>query len=88
MFVVEICITRSSARKWNDILKDAREELAADKKTKFVRPRDTEPPRLSAQGFRSLAMLLHQRVRADEVRRRNFLLLFTPLLPTGDNREG
>ncbi|CAM9091776.1 unnamed protein product [Scytosiphon promiscuus] len=56
-----------SARKWNDALRDAREDLAWDPKQKLRRGGDTAPPRLSTSGFRSLATLLRQRVRADEL---------------------
>lgn len=38
-----------------------------DRKLKLGRGGDAAPPRLSSSGFRSLATLLRQRVRADEV---------------------
>ncbi|CAM9357217.1 unnamed protein product [Hapterophycus canaliculatus] len=56
-----------SARKWNDALREAREDLTWDPKQKLRRGGDTAPPRLSTSGFRSLATLLRQRVRADEI---------------------
>lgn len=54
---------------------DAREDLAWDRRAKAVRGGDSAPPRLSVQGFRSLATLLHARVRADEVRRQDTVLI-------------
>lgn len=48
-------------------MREAREDLAMDRKQKLGRGGDTAPPRLSSSGFRSLATLLRQRVRADEV---------------------
>lgn len=60
-------ITYNSARKWNDAMREAREDLAMDRKQRLGRGGDAAPPRLSSSGFRSLATLLRQRVRADEV---------------------
>lgn len=54
-----------SARRWDDALRDARDDLASDRRAKLVRGGDSAPPRLSVQGYRSLATLLTQRVRAD-----------------------
>lgn len=50
-------------------MREAREDLAMDRKQKvgIGRGGDSTPPRLSSSGFRSLATLLRQRVRADEV---------------------
>jgi len=66
-----MCVFRlrpSSARKWNDAMREAREDLAMDRKLRLGgRGGDAAPPRLSASGFGSLARLLRQRVRADEV---------------------
>lgn len=55
----------SSARRWDDALREARVELAHVRRGEAVRRGDVAPPRLSLQGFRSLATLLSQRVRAD-----------------------
>lgn len=69
-----------SARKWNDAMREAREDLAMDRKQKLGRGRggDTAPPRLSSSGFRSLATLLRQRVRADEVGSQKLFSLACP----------
>ncbi len=49
-------------------MREAREDLAADRKLRLGgRGGDAAPPRLSASGFSSLARLLRQRARADEV---------------------
>ncbi|CAM9753618.1 unnamed protein product [Ectocarpus sp. 4 AP-2014] len=56
-----------SARRWNDAMRDAREDLGWDRRQNLGRGGDAAPPRLSATGFRSLATLLRQRVRADEI---------------------
>lgn len=48
-------------------MRDAREDLSWDRRQNLGRGGDAAPPRLSATGFRSLATLLRQRVRADEV---------------------
>ncbi|CAM9600913.1 unnamed protein product [Ectocarpus fasciculatus] len=56
-----------SARRWNDAMRDARDDLAWDRRQNLGRGGDAAPPRLSATGFRSLATLLRQRVRADEI---------------------
>eukprot|EP00903_Cladosiphon_okamuranus_P009067 g8668.t1 len=56
-----------SARKWNQAMSEAREDLAMDRKQILGRGGDAAPPRLSSSGFRSLATLLRQRARADEL---------------------
>lgn len=57
-----------SARKWNDTIREAREDIASGRRrAQAVRGGDSAPPRLSAHGFRSVATLLRQRARADEV---------------------
>ena len=59
---------RVSARKWKDMMREANEEIASGRRrSRAVRGGDSAPPRLSAQGFRSVATLLRQRVAADEV---------------------
>lgn len=60
---------------------DAREDLAWDRRAKAVRGGDSAPPRLSVQGFRSLATLLHERVRADEVRSQATTVLIPTVVP-------
>lgn len=58
----------ASAKKWNDTIREAREDIASGRRrAQAVRGGNSAPPRLSAQGFRSVATLLRQRVRADEV---------------------
>lgn len=60
---------RVSARKWNDTIREANEDLASGRRrARAARGGDSAPPRLSAQGFRSVATLLRQRERADEVK--------------------
>lgn len=62
-----LCIVDDSARKWDDALREAKQDLSFDRRTKYVRGGDSAPPRLSVGGFRSLNTLLRQRARADRV---------------------